>query len=79
MGGRGVNEGERRRVPGGAERCATLPDRQDAIRSALGWVRRDDTVVIAGKGHETYQIVGSQVLPFADGEVARRVLAERSP
>jgi UDP-N-acetylmuramoyl-L-alanyl-D-glutamate--2,6-diaminopimelate ligase len=68
-----------RRVPAGAERCATLPDRQDAIRSALGWARRDDTVVIAGKGHETYQIVGSQVLPFADGDVARRVLAERSP
>jgi UDP-N-acetylmuramoyl-L-alanyl-D-glutamate--2,6-diaminopimelate ligase len=68
-----------RRVPDAEERCATLPDRQDAIRSALGWARRDDAVVIAGKGHETYQIVGSQVLPFDDREVARRVLTERSP
>jgi len=68
-----------RRVPGAEDRCATLPDRQDAIRSALGWARRDDTVVIAGKGHETYQIVGTTVLPFDDRDVARRVLAERSP
>ena len=68
-----------RRIPDAEERCATLPDRQDAIRSALGWARRDDTVVIAGKGHETYQIVGAEVLPFDDREVARRVLAERSP
>ena len=68
-----------RRVPGAEDRCATLPDRQDAIRSALGWARPDDTVVIAGKGHETYQIVGSEVLPFDDRDVARRVLAERSP
>jgi len=67
------------RVPGAADRCATLPDRQDAIQSALGWARSDDAVVIAGKGHETYQIVGSAVLPFDDREVARRVLAERRP
>jgi UDP-N-acetylmuramoyl-L-alanyl-D-glutamate--2,6-diaminopimelate ligase len=68
-----------RRVPGGLERCATLPDRQNAIRSALGWARRDDTVVIAGKGHETYQILGSDVVPFDDRDVARRILGEPSP
>jgi UDP-N-acetylmuramoyl-L-alanyl-D-glutamate--2,6-diaminopimelate ligase len=68
-----------RRVSGDPERCATLPDRQNAIRSALRWARRDDSIVIAGKGHETYQIVGAEVLPFDDREVARRVLQERSP
>jgi UDP-N-acetylmuramoyl-L-alanyl-D-glutamate--2,6-diaminopimelate ligase len=68
-----------RRVPDGPERCATLPDRQDAIRSALGWARPDDTVVIAGKGHETYQILGAEVVPFDDREVARRILGERLP
>jgi UDP-N-acetylmuramoyl-L-alanyl-D-glutamate--2,6-diaminopimelate ligase len=68
-----------RRVPGGPERCATLPDRQNAIRSALGWARRDDTVVIAGKGHETYQILGSDVVPFDDRDVARRILGEPLP
>jgi UDP-N-acetylmuramoyl-L-alanyl-D-glutamate--2,6-diaminopimelate ligase len=67
------------RVAGGPERCATLPDRRDAIRSALGWARQDDTIVIAGKGHETYQIVGSDVLPFDDRDEARRILGQRSP
>jgi UDP-N-acetylmuramoyl-L-alanyl-D-glutamate--2,6-diaminopimelate ligase len=68
-----------RAVAGDPGRCATLPDRQAAIRSAIRWARRDDTVVIAGKGHETYQIVGTDVLPFDDREVARQVLRERSP
>jgi UDP-N-acetylmuramoyl-L-alanyl-D-glutamate--2,6-diaminopimelate ligase len=65
-------------VSGDPERCATLLDRQSAIRSAIRWARRDDTVVIAGKGHETYQIVGANVLPFDDREVARQALRERS-
>jgi UDP-N-acetylmuramoyl-L-alanyl-D-glutamate--2,6-diaminopimelate ligase len=60
-------------------RYAMVPDRQTAIRDALGWARAGDTVVIAGKGHETYQIVGSDVLPFDDRDVARRILAERAP
>lgn len=61
------------------ERCARLPDRHEAIRTALKWARPGDTVVIAGKGHETYQIVGSEVFPFDDRVVARQVLLERSP
>src|SRR5262249_6741578 len=68
-----------RRVARGPGRAATLPARQDAIRSALDWARRDDTVVIAGKGHETYQILGSDVVPFDDRAVARRLLEERAP
>ncbi len=55
------------------------PDRHAAIRAALGWARAGDAVVIAGKGHETYQIVGSQVLPFDDRLVAREVLASLRP
>jgi UDP-N-acetylmuramoyl-L-alanyl-D-glutamate--2,6-diaminopimelate ligase len=61
------------------DRVAVDPDRTAAIRAALGWARAGDTVVIAGKGHETYQLVGAEVLPFDDREVARRVLAERAP
>jgi UDP-N-acetylmuramoyl-L-alanyl-D-glutamate--2,6-diaminopimelate ligase len=57
-----------------AERYVTEPDRGSAIRAALTWARRGDAVVIAGKGHETYQIVGSDVLSFDDREVARQVL-----
>ena len=64
-----------RRVATAAGRFATEPDRARAIRAVLGWARAGDTVVIAGKGHETYQIVGADVLPFDDREVARRILS----
>ena len=57
---------------------ASMADRHAAIEAALAWARPGDTIVIAGKGHETYQVVGSDVLPFDDREVARRLLSERS-
>jgi UDP-N-acetylmuramoyl-L-alanyl-D-glutamate--2,6-diaminopimelate ligase len=63
-----------RETGGATGRYVTEPDRRAAIRAALAWGRPGDTVVIAGKGHETYQIVGSDVLPFDDREVARQVL-----
>ena len=52
-----------------------VADRHTAIRAALEWARPGDTIVIAGKGHETYQIVGSEVLPFDDRDVARKLLS----
>jgi UDP-N-acetylmuramoyl-L-alanyl-D-glutamate--2,6-diaminopimelate ligase len=58
-------------------RCAMISDRYTAIREALNWAQPSDTVVIAGKGHETYQIIGSDVLPFDDRAVARQILEER--
>jgi UDP-N-acetylmuramoyl-L-alanyl-D-glutamate--2,6-diaminopimelate ligase len=66
---------------GGADkgRYARLADRRVAIRAALRWARPGDAVVIAGKGHETYQIVGAEVLPFDDREVARQALEEGPP
>lgn len=51
------------------------PDRRRAITLAVSMARRGDAVVIAGKGHEDYQIVGTQVLPFDDRAVARAALA----
>ncbi len=45
-----------------------LPDRREAIRHALGSARRGDTVLVAGKGHETYQIVGATTIHFDDRE-----------
>src|SRR6267378_843821 len=53
-------------------RFATEPDRGRAIVAALAWAERGDTVVIAGKGHETYQIIGADVLAFDDRDIARR-------
>lgn len=49
-------------------------DRREAIRLAIGIARPDDTVVIAGKGHEDYQIIGRDKLPFSDADEARRAL-----
>jgi UDP-N-acetylmuramoyl-L-alanyl-D-glutamate--2,6-diaminopimelate ligase len=51
-------------------------DRRLAIRAAVGWAGADDTVVIAGKGHETYQIIGARTLDFDDRAVAREALGE---
>ncbi|WP_018265004.1 UDP-N-acetylmuramoyl-L-alanyl-D-glutamate--2,6-diaminopimelate ligase [Methylosinus sp. LW4] len=43
-----------------------IGDRAAAIRAAVSWLREGDALVVAGKGHETGQIVGDQVLPFSD-------------
>ena len=50
------------------------PDRARAIERALREARSGDLVLIAGKGHETVQIIGDQRIPFDDREVARRTL-----
>lgn len=51
------------------------PDRRKAIFKAIEMAQQGDIVLIAGKGHETYQIVGQQRIPFDDGEVAREALS----
>ncbi|MEW5802204.1 MAG: UDP-N-acetylmuramoyl-L-alanyl-D-glutamate--2,6-diaminopimelate ligase [bacterium] len=49
-------------------------DRYQAIEKALLWARASDMVLIAGKGHEQYQVIGSQCSPFDDRQVARQIL-----
>ncbi len=51
-----------------------LRDRQEAIISVCRLAKPGDTVLIAGKGHETVQIIGSKIIPFDDREVARLAL-----
>jgi len=53
------------------------PDRHRAIRRVLDEARTGDVVVIAGKGHETYQEIGTERVPFDDGFEARRALMAR--
>ena len=52
-------------------------DRREAIEHAVRIARPEDTVVIAGKGHEDYQIIGRERLPFDDRDEARRALLAR--
>ena len=51
-------------------------DRREAIRHALTHSGPDDVVLLAGKGHETYQIRGTEKLPFDERAVIREILAE---
>jgi len=59
-------------------RVVIEPDRQTAIARAVGIARAGDLVLIAGKGHETTQTIGDQVLPFDDRAVARTLLEDLS-
>ncbi|MFQ5656695.1 MAG: UDP-N-acetylmuramoyl-L-alanyl-D-glutamate--2,6-diaminopimelate ligase [Candidatus Methylomirabilales bacterium] len=64
------------RVRGAAERTTVLVDRREAIEGALREARPGEIVLIAGKGHETTQTVGQNVIPFDDREVARQILRQ---
>jgi UDP-N-acetylmuramoyl-L-alanyl-D-glutamate--2,6-diaminopimelate ligase len=61
-------------APGARE----IGDRAEAIRTAVRDLNPGDVLVVAGKGHETGQIVGDRTLPFSDHEVVRKAIAERS-
>lgn len=52
-----------------------LVDRREAIVRAIALARAGDTVLVAGKGHETYQQIKGRMLPFDDAEVVREVLS----
>jgi len=54
-----------------------LTDRREAIFRAINDARDGDVVLIAGKGHETYQIIGEQKTHFDDHEVAREAMESR--
>jgi UDP-N-acetylmuramoyl-L-alanyl-D-glutamate--2,6-diaminopimelate ligase len=61
-----------------APRLLSIVDRAEAIARALREAEPSDVVLIAGKGHENYQIIGAETRAFSDAETARRVLAERA-
>jgi UDP-N-acetylmuramoyl-L-alanyl-D-glutamate--2,6-diaminopimelate ligase len=54
-----------------------IPDRQVAVAAAIGMAQPGDVVVLAGKGHEDYQIIGSTKIHFDDREVARAEIRKR--
>lgn len=61
-------------VASGAPNAQRITDRAEAIRAALAMVQDDDIVLIAGKGHETYQEVAGKREHFSDAEQARAAL-----
>ena len=69
----------RRAVLAACPGALEIGDRAAAIRAGLGGLEAGDCLVIAGKGHETGQTVGTEVRPFDDAETARRALAAIAP
>jgi UDP-N-acetylmuramoyl-L-alanyl-D-glutamate--2,6-diaminopimelate ligase len=69
----------RRAILEAAPGAVDIADRRQAIGAAITELRRGDVLVIAGKGHETGQIVGGAVLPFDDAAVAREALVAVVP
>ncbi|HSK74049.1 MAG TPA: UDP-N-acetylmuramoyl-L-alanyl-D-glutamate--2,6-diaminopimelate ligase [Pyrinomonadaceae bacterium] len=55
-----------------------IPDRREAIYQAVARAKPNDVVLIAGKGHETYQIVGNEKFHFDDREVAKEAIRSLS-
>jgi len=60
----------------GAPGAIEIGDRREAIRSAIANLRRGDVLLIAGKGHETGQIIGDRIVPFSDHEAVAAALKE---
>jgi UDP-N-acetylmuramoyl-L-alanyl-D-glutamate--2,6-diaminopimelate ligase len=56
-----------------------IGDRAEAISSAVAGLAKGDVLLIAGKGHETGQIIGDRVLPFSDHDAVAQALALASP
>lgn len=56
-------------------KATEIGDRADAIAVAIQNVREEDALIVAGKGHETTQIIGKQILPFNDATAIKEALA----
>lgn len=68
----------RRDIMAACPSCREIGDRRDAIAAGMADLAEGDVLVLAGKGHEEGQIVGDNVLPFNDAEVARSLAGNAS-
>src|SRR5215472_13595810 len=71
-------EAIRAAILGAAKGATEIGDRSRAIRAAIDGLQVGDALLIAGKGHETGQIVGDRVLPFSDHEAVKAALGSRA-
>lgn len=62
----------------GGANYQTIPDRRQAIERAIALADRDSVVVVAGKGHENYQVIGDRIVHFDDREEVEQALAART-
>lgn len=58
-------------------RCIEINNRKIAITETINNLQEDDILLIAGKGHENYQIIGNKKLPFSDFDIAKEALQSR--
>jgi len=66
-----------KQIAPGKKPYAVIPGRHEAVAVAVGLARPGDMVVLAGKGHENYQIIGAKKMHFDDREVAREEIQKR--
>ena len=59
------------------DRVTRVTDRREAIGLAVRRARPKDTLLLAGKGHENYQIIGQRILPFSDVDELTRAIEQR--
>jgi UDP-N-acetylmuramoyl-L-alanyl-D-glutamate--2,6-diaminopimelate ligase len=64
-------------VPPGMKPYYVIPGRHEAVAVAVGLAKPGDVVVLAGKGHEDYQIIGEKKMHFDDREVAREEIRKK--
>ncbi len=73
-----IYAGIRRAILGAAPSAVEIGDRTTAINQAIQGLNAGDVLLIAGKGHETGQIVGDKIIPFSDHDAVAAALGEAS-
>ena len=68
----------RREILAAAPGALEIGDRAQAIAEAVAMLRRGDVLLVAGKGHETGQTIGTTVIPFSDHDAVAAALAEEA-
>src|SRR5699024_8461167 len=58
-------------------RYTAIMDREEAINYAVNIAEKDDVILIAGKGHETTQIIGTEEIPFNEKEIALKAINKK--
>ena len=72
-----IAEIERGMKKSGSKQYAVIPDRKEAIARALDIGEAGDYILVAGKGHEDYQIIKDRIIHFSDAEVILELLEKK--